>query len=625
MSPRIFSSASWALFSLGTLICVWVASPLIAQTDFPKNSVAKNRVQPGPQAARSGSAVHWQPDFETALEKSRETGKPIFWYVPTLRGSFMDRTSSIDLYMMAGPFSWPDIISVLNEHYIPVKARPNRKQQKEFELVPYVFIEPGFLVIEPDGKVTSKLDRITTLHRKWFRHLLTRSVLQPIQPADKPDGLAERWKHFENGDYERVKIETPAENSAATVEELLLAGMSDFRRGDHEAAKQKWRNASKLNPDHPLAWKAAAEAEGIGPFVRGFEVHCTIPENSLQAGIESQGSAAPANVFEELDLWRRGSEFLLTMQNSKGGFTDSDYDFGGTDSLPNVHAAVTALAGMAMLEALPRCKSDTDKGPRLELAISKAANYVCDNENINPSDRDELLWALAYRVRFIARMAARDPKYRQNLQTMVQDLERMQAKTGNWFHEYRNPFVTATALLALHEAKESGANVSPAIVDQGVAALKRERFGNGAFPYSSSRGNNQAEAAGDQRQLAASAGRMPLCELGLWVWSQSDDQALANALRWSFELNENLMVALKYDDHTSRMAYGGFFFWYDLRGRSEAIRHVSDPQLRSKFQKIQRELILSLPELDGCFVDSHELGRVYGTAMAHFEPRRMRR
>jgi hypothetical protein len=25
---------------------------------------------------------------------------------------------------------------------------------------------------------------------------------------------------------------------------------------------------------------------------------------------------------------------------------------------------------------------------------------------------------------------------------------------------------------------------------------------------------------------------------------------------------------------------------------------------------------LKLPELDGCFVDSHELGRVYGTAMA---------
>ena len=76
------------------------------------------------------------------------------------------------------------------------------------------------------------------------------------------------------------------------------------------------------------------------------------------------------------------------------------------------------------------------------------------------------------------------------------------------------------------------------------------------------------------------------------------------------------MSALKYDDHTDRLGYGGFFFWYDVRGRSEAISHVNDPKSKKRFVDIQRELILSLPELDGCFVDSHELGRVYGTAMA---------
>ena len=29
-----------------------------------------------------------------------------------------------------------------------------------------------------------------------------------------------------------------------------------------------------------------------------------------------------------------------------------------------------------------------------------------------------------------------------------------------------------------------------------------------------------------------------------------------------------------------------------------------------------KKLVLDLPEFDGCFVDSHELGRAYGTAMA---------
>ena len=422
---------------------------LLAQPDFANNSMVKNRVQPGPQASRIGSAVQWQPDLETALAKSRETGKPVFWYVPTLRGSFMDRTSSIDQYMMAGPFSWPDIISVLNEHFIPVKARPNRKQQKQFELMPYVFVEPGFVILAPGGEVTTKLDRITTLHPKWFRSLLTQSVLQPIQPESKPDALTQLWRHFEDGNYDRVVVTPSAKGSATAVEEMLLAGMADFRRGDHASAKQKWQTASKLQPEHPLAWKAAAEAEGIGPFVRGFEIHRAIPANALQAGVKSVGSSAPANVFDEPELWQRGSEFLLTMQNRQGGFTDSDYDFGGTDSLPNVHVAVTSLAGMAMLEAAGRDQLDSLQVARLEKAISNAASYVCDNGNINLADRDELLWACAYRVRFIARMTTKDRRYQQTLQTLVKDLERIQSRSGSWFHEYRNPFVTATALLAL--------------------------------------------------------------------------------------------------------------------------------------------------------------------------------
>jgi len=74
--------------------------------------------------------------------------------------------------------------------------------------------------------------------------------------------------------------------------------------------------------------------------------------------------------------------------------------------------------------------------------------------------------------------------------------------------------------------------------------------------------------------------------------------------------------ALKYDNHTSEHNYGGFFFWYCMRSRTEAITKVEDTQLRVEFAQRQRSLVLDLPELDGCFVDSHEIGRTYGTAMA---------
>ncbi|MCP4095154.1 MAG: hypothetical protein GY748_02805, partial [Planctomycetaceae bacterium] len=82
------------------------------------------------------------------------------------------------------------------------------------------------------------------------------------------------------------------------------------------------------------------------------------------------------------------------------------------------------------------------------------------------------------------------------------------------------------------------------------------------------------------------------------------------------DFHDNLDIALKYDDHTSTLAYGGFFFWYDMRARSETIRNLTDRNLRKRCAEIQKSLVMNLPELDGCFVDSHELGRVYGTAMA---------
>ncbi len=585
------------------------------QLEFKNNSLDKNRVKPGSQSSRIGSAVNWQPDFESALRESQTSGKPVFWYIPTLRGSFMDRTTEIDRYMMGGPFSWPDIIAVLNEHFVPLKAKPNRQQQKQFDLVPYVFVEPGFLILNSQREVQLKLDRLTTQHPGWFRQLLTRSIPQAIEPSGKPQDLENAWLQFRNGGYEQIQLETPRPNADTAAEQLLLAGMIEFRTGNHESAAEKWRQASLIQPDHPLAWKAAAEAEGFGPFVRGFEIHRDLPTNAMQAGIESTGSAAPANCYSEVEVWNRCIDFLLAMQNENGGFTDSDYDFGGTDSLPNVHVAVTSISGMALMAASLRIAADDSRRPKIESAIEKATRYVSDDRNLNFSDRDELIWALAYRVRFLARRTKDDPTLIKVLDPMVQSLEAVQSPRGSWFHEYSNPFVTATALTALKEAQTAGAVVSQGVVEKGTTTLSRDRFGNGAFPYSSGRRGN-SDNPGGPTQIAASAGRMPLCELSLRVWDRSTDDALIRAIQQSLDLNENLTAALKYDDHTSRLAYGGFFFWYDVRGRSEAIANLPESEIKSKFQQQQRELILSLPEIDGCFVDSHELGRVYGTAMA---------
>ena len=595
MEPIVRSLISGQLFSSVKSVAVAVmifGSVLVSvepcQAQQTRNSTRKIRVKPSPIAAKIGKGVNWAENVETALERSRETGKPVFWYVPTIGGSFMDRKPVIDRYMMAGPFSWESTRQAINNHFIPVKAVPSRDEQEKYGLKPYKFVEPGFLVLDSDQTLKLKVDRITTLHPEWFQSLLGSAV---------------------DGGIASIEPDEPTK----VIQNQMNAALEIFRSGEHAQAAKAWQAIAQEHPNHPLGWKAAAEAEGFGPIVRGFEVRAGVPNGALKAGIESAGSAAPKNTYGEEELIQRGLKFLLGMQRKDGGFVDCDYDFGGTDSLPNVHVAVTALAGMAMLANRDRFP---DQKERIDVAIKRAAEFVVNDDNIAKSDRDEILWAYAYRVRFLSRLIKTHPELVAELQRCVESLEGIKTRRGGWYHEYNNPFVTATALNALSEARSAGANVDSSKITEGVASLAGDRFNNGAYPYGSSRGPQGESKPGTARQIAASAGRMPLCELGLWNWKEATDDRLMSAITISFDMHHHLTSALKYDDHTSNMAYGGFFFWYDMRGRSEAISKIKDEQIRAGFESKQKEIILSLPELDGCFVDSHELGRCYGTAMA---------
>jgi hypothetical protein len=608
------------------LLAMGFGLTVVASVEAQQNSTRKIRIEPNPITRRIGSAIKWEKDFEAAKRKSVEQGKPIFWYVPTLPNTFMDRKTEIDRYMLSGPFSWPAIIQLINEESIPLRAIPTSELQKQFNLLPYEYVEPGFLVLRKNQPVF-KLDRLTTYSPSWLLGLMKQQLAPQFQSKVYSESLQSQWNAFAAGQFEQVQNAlgsgkaTGLDTADLRAEAGLLLGMSLFRQGQQQQARQVWKETAAANPDHPLGWKCSAEAQMIGPFSRGFEIHRTLPAAASRAGIDSIGSAAPENCYDQESIWRNSVQFLLTMQDQSGGFFDSDYDFGGTDSLPNVHVAVTSLAGLALIDAWNR-ETDQAIKQRLGRAIDRALQYVTDDQHVNKIDRDEILWAYAYRLRLVARCLANQASpvsmSKEDLQEALgrctAALESVQSRRGTWYHEYSNPFVTATALLALSEAKSVGAQPSIEVLSKGTAALAADRFGNGAYPYSSSRQRRQPQA-GNAKAIAASAGRMPVCELALLKFDLSDQEQLVNAIEKSFALHGNLDQARKYDNHTSNLAYGGFFFWYDMRGRSEAIAEVADAETRQKFQQQQLELILKLPELDGCFIDSHELGRVYGTAM----------
>ena len=615
-STAIAGSRPLRCICLAAILLFWGLPGATAQ-----NSTAKNRLVPSKMASKIGSAVDWETDVDVALAKARETGKPVFWYVPTIPGSFMDRKTEIDRYMKAGPFSWPAIIDRLNQHFVPLMAVPDGKQAADWNLVPYEFVEPGFVVLDSNRQVAQRVDQLTSLHPTWLLQLIGRDVpgvppsqLKGISSAPNESAVHDAWSAFYREPGSAIDIPTDAVESVEEKIELeLLRGMQQYYTGDHQQAQATWRAAAMMSVDSPLAWKCAAEREGFGPFVRGFEVLDLLPAKSWLAGSTSRGSAAPAGTFETPELWRRSLTFLLRMQREDGAIVDSDYDFGGTDSLPNVHVAVTSLAGRALLFGLPHCETDSQKATVTD-AIQRAHDFVVNPDHINPVDRDEILWAYAYRLDFLCHMKRAgwevDPE---EINTSVRNLEEVQSKRGAWYHEYANSFVTATALVALHGAKQLGATVSEDKVKSGLEALQQDRFANGAFPYSSTRRPHPPGKAGD---LAAAAGRMPICERALVNWKASDTDRLNFAVQQSFQHFDKLRVAYKYDNHTSTLAYGGFFFWYDLQSRADAIADLPAGEAKVAFARQLMEDILALPELDGRFVDSHELGRAYGTSMA---------
>lgn len=578
-----------------------------------QNSTEKIRVKPNAISAKIGTAIQWESKFEDAERKSLESGKPIFWYVPRLRDTFMDRKNEVDRYMRAGPFSNPTIIASINEHYVPLMAVPKREQATTFELAPYKFIEPGFLIVEKNGSASVKLDRITTMNSNWIA-----SYLKPPTSLTVPgESLIRARQQFADGLYENCRVINRMRHSRDDMVELqLIAAMAAFRMGEHEAAYKSFATIGEAFPDHPLGWKAAAESQRIGPFVRGFETFRSIPAAAMEAGRETPGSAAPQGVYSESELWKRGVEFLLTMQNDKGAFDDSDYDFGGTDSLPNVHSAITSIAAMALLEAHDRPELAELK-PRIENAIEKAAAYVTDESNLNLNDKDEIFWAYLYRLRLFNRLQARWRSGTDEIERSLKLLASVQAAGGDFYHEYSNPFVTASALWAMKESESLGVRVDASTVEAGIAALEKCRFANGGWTYNSPRkGGSAGETNANKARTISSAGRTPLCEGALVVWDRAEKEALTKSIEAAFAMHESMDVARKYDDHTSSYGYGGFFFWYCMETRTDAILKVTDSNVRKTMAAKQRDIIMAIPEIDGCFVDSHEIGRSYGTAMA---------
>jgi hypothetical protein len=527
-------------------------------------------------AAKCGSEIPWSTSLGNAQDRARESKKPIAWWVPWIEDSPMDRKLVLEKYMLSGPFMMPPVVELLSKHFVPLRLVGQAAHREKFGLARIEFIEPGFVFLTPELKVIHRVDRISTFSEEWFTRLLggvLRKAGRPVPDEKAVLGPGRRALYEGKPDPELFdKEEGP--------EARYFRGVALHLLGREEAARAEWKRLTEGR----WAWKAAAELARDGPFVRGFEIYQALPPESLQ------DLPTSTTVPTRKPQIARAVRYLLETQRSTGCWDDSNYNFGGDRSLPNVYMAGTALAALAL-----RAWGAPEE---IRSAIERAEAYMRDESKVAPQDPNEIAWAHAYRLLYFAgsgdaAMIAR----------LVRSLEDLQKETGVWRHEYTNPFVTATALHALQEAKKAGADVPDAVVRRGAAALRSSRGASGVYAYEYGQKGDRIEGG---------AGRMPFCEYALYLCGQSKAEAVATALEKSFPYNELLERIRKYDDHADQYHNGGFFFWYDQYGRAVAARGIGSAAALAK----EREIVLAIPEIDGCWVDSHELGRSYGTSMA---------
>lgn len=72
---------------------------------------------------------------------------------------------------------------------------------------------------------------------------------------------------------------------------------------------------------------------------------------------------------------------------------------------------------------------------------------------------------------------------------------------------------------------------------------------------------------------------------------------------------------MRRNDFHSDGELGGFFFFHSVYHASEVVKLLPEAERAPHWQKFIA-LLQDIPEIDGSFIDSHELGRSYGTAMA---------
>ena len=593
--------------------------------------------------------------LEQAKKTAREKNRLILWYCPRIPGSHMYRAALLDGYARIAFFSDPAVVDLIRSKFVPLRMACDETIAASVGLKFPGFIEPGFLFLTPDGKVVHTMDRIRTFNAEWIRAACI-AVLQGHEAYNAPagDSIEDLIRGGDDAKaLERANVDQKARlyRHAGRYRDVLglscapiHKGLAALALGDLDGARRMLASeespealyhravievASGRNPDglwkalverHPesvWAWRAAAQRaldrDGLrrGPLLHFYEDFSAVSPQGLVST-----TCRPGSGVEETA--RRAVEFLLRAQREDGSWNDARYSYGWAKYMilrrtkagllppdyvvwpdktvhPNVYLAVTALSALALAEW-------RDAAPeRIDAALRKAEAYVDDDARVATGCCEEC-FAEMFRLMYYTKK-----KDVARMNHVVSRLGKLQDEDGFWGHEYPSAFATGAVAHAVAAARRAGADVPNVLLGRAADALLKTRRDGGRQDY-------RHEAGKPQSSEKNSSGRTALSELALLECGRGSPENVAAGVEIYWK-HASKLDAIRVTDYHSDEELAGFFYFYALYHTVESARALEESARDRHLEKF-RAKILSLPEMDGSFVDSHELGKSYGTAMA---------
>ncbi len=333
----------------------------------------------------------------------------------------------------------------------------------------------------------------------------------------------------------------------------------------------------------------------------------------------------------------RGVAFLLARQNPNGSWGSARNTKGLNvyAPVPGAHhafrAAVTGLCVAALLES-------GRQSPEVDQAVTRAEEWLFrELPHLRRATPDTIynIWGHAYAIQGLLRLLGRpglreDEKLRlrELITSQIDLLRRYEVVDGGWaYYDFKvgtqrpagssTSFLTATVLVALHEAREKGFEIPSDVIARAIASLKRQQKPDFTYLYTE---NFRFYPARPINRPAGSLGRSQACNLALRLWGdeQITDMVLENWLTRLIERNGWLDMGRKRPiPHEAWFQIAGYFFYYGHYYAGLCI-HQLPPEKREPYQRELAQVLVRLQESDGSWWDFpfYDYHQQYGTAFA---------